>query len=57
VGIGRTDQRTFLAAGGTYKMNRNVQLKSEVRTEWTRSNIALNNFMAVVGVVGVRFQY
>ncbi|MGJ4936976.1 outer membrane beta-barrel protein [Bradyrhizobium sp. SZCCHNRI1009] len=57
VGIGRVDQRMFLAAGGTYKMNRNVQLKSEVRTEWTRSNIALNNFMAVVGVVGVRFQY
>ncbi|WP_315803185.1 outer membrane beta-barrel protein [Bradyrhizobium sp. SZCCHNS3002] len=57
VGIGRVDQRMFVAAGGTYKMNRNVQLKSEVRTEWTRSNIALNNFMAVVGVVGVRFQY
>ena len=57
VGIGRTDQRTFLAAGGTYKMNRNIQLKSEVRTEWTRSNIVMNNFMAVVGVVGVRFQY
>ncbi|MGJ5150773.1 outer membrane beta-barrel protein [Bradyrhizobium sp. HKCCYLR1023] len=57
VGIGRVDQRMFVAAGGTYKMNRNVQLKSEVRTEWTRSNIALNSFMAVVGVVGVRFQY
>ena len=57
VGIGRTDQRTFLAAGSTYKMNRNIQLKSEVRTEWTRSNIVMNNFMAVVGVVGVRFQY
>ncbi|MGJ4897108.1 outer membrane beta-barrel protein [Bradyrhizobium oligotrophicum] len=57
VGIGRVDQRMFVAAGGTYKMNRNVQLKSEVRTEWTRSNIALNNFMTVVGVVGVRFQY
>ena len=38
-------------------MNRNIQLKSEVRTEWTRSNIVMNNFMAVVGVVGVRFQY
>ncbi|WP_315813349.1 outer membrane beta-barrel protein [Bradyrhizobium sp. SZCCHNR2028] len=57
VGIGRVDQRMFVAAGGTYKMSRNVQLKSEVRTEWTRSNIALNNFMAVVGVVGVRVQY
>jgi len=57
VGIGRTDQRTFVAVGGTYKMNRNIQLKSEVRTEWTRSNVPINNFMAVVGVVGVRFQY
>ncbi|MGJ4999535.1 outer membrane beta-barrel protein [Bradyrhizobium sp. HKCCYLS3077] len=57
VGIGRVDQRMFLAAGGVYKLNRNVQLKSEVRTEWTRSNAALNNFMAVVGVVGVRVQY
>lgn len=54
VGIGRTDQRMFVAAGGVYKMNRNIQLKSEVRTEWTCSNVALNNFMAVVGVVGVR---
>ncbi|GLH82124.1 hypothetical protein SSBR45G_70330 [Bradyrhizobium sp. SSBR45G] len=57
VGIGRTDQRTFVAAGSTYKINRNIQLKSEVRTEWTRSNIAMNNFMAVVGLVGVRVQY
>ncbi|CCE01204.1 conserved exported hypothetical protein [Bradyrhizobium sp. STM 3809] len=57
VGIGRVDQRMFVAAGGVYKMNRNLQLKSEVRTEWTRSNVALNNFMAVVGVVGVRVQY
>nr|WP_244422974.1 outer membrane beta-barrel protein [Bradyrhizobium sp. ORS 278] len=57
VGIGRTDQRMFVAAGGVYKMNRNIQLKSEVRTEWTCSNVALNNFMAVVGVVGVRVQY
>ncbi|WP_257168826.1 outer membrane beta-barrel protein [Bradyrhizobium sp. SRS-191] len=57
VGIGRVDQRMFLAAGGLYKLNRNVQLKSEVRTEWTRSNMPLNNFMAVVGLVGVRFQY
>ncbi|CCD97254.1 conserved hypothetical protein [Bradyrhizobium sp. ORS 375] len=57
VGIGRVDQRMFVAAGGVYKMSRNIHLKSEVRTEWTRSNVALNNFMAVVGVVGVRVQY
>ncbi|MGJ4951774.1 outer membrane beta-barrel protein [Bradyrhizobium sp. HKCCYLS20291] len=57
VGAGRTDQRMFVAAGGVYKMNRNIQLKSEVRTEWTRSNVPINNFMAVVGVVGVRVQY
>ncbi|NPV24598.1 outer membrane beta-barrel protein [Bradyrhizobium sp. 81013] len=57
VGSGRVDQRMFVAAAGTYKVNRNIQLKSEVRTEWTRSNIPLNNFMAVVGLVGVRYQY
>ncbi|MGJ5182043.1 outer membrane beta-barrel protein [Bradyrhizobium oligotrophicum] len=57
VGTGRVDQRMFVAAGGLYKLNRNIQLKSEVRTEWTRSNIVMNNFMAVVGLVGVRVQY
>jgi hypothetical protein len=32
-------------------------LKAELRQEWTRSNEAVNNFAATVGLIGVRLQY
>jgi hypothetical protein len=57
VGITRTDNRFFVAGGGVYKLSRMVQLKGDVRTEWTRSNLPNNDFMAVVGLIGVRLQY
>lgn len=57
VGIARTDNRFFVASGGVYKLSRNLQLKGDVRTEWTRSSMPNNDFVAVVGLLGVRLQY
>jgi hypothetical protein len=57
VGTTRIDNRFFVAGGGVYKLSRMVQLKADVRTEWTRSNMPANDFMAVVGLLGVRLQY
>jgi hypothetical protein len=56
-GTTRIDNRFFVAGGGVYKMSRMVQLKADLRTEWTRSNMPANDFMAVVGLLGVRLQY
>jgi hypothetical protein len=38
-GLGRDDNRYFAAAGVTYKMNRDVQVKGEVRQDWLTSNV------------------
>jgi hypothetical protein len=57
VGITRTDNRFFVAGGGVYKLSRTVQLKGDVRAEWTRSSLPVNDFLAVVGLFGVRLQY
>lgn len=57
VGTTRIDNRFFVAGGGVYKMSNMLHLKSEVRAEWTRSNMALNDVMAIIGLVGVRLQY
>ena len=57
VGTTRIDNRFFVAGGGVYKMSSRVHLKSEVRAEWTRSNMAMNDIMAIIGLVGVRLQY
>jgi hypothetical protein len=56
-GTTRIDNRFFVAGGGVYKLSRMVQLKADVSTEWTRSNMPANDFMAVVGLLGVRLQY
>ena len=57
VGTSRIDNRFFVAGGGVYKISHTVHLKSEVRAEWTRSNMAMNDILAIVGLVGVRLQY
>lgn len=57
VGAARIDNRFFVAGGGVYKMSSMVHLKSEVRAEWTRSNMAMNDVLAIIGLVGVRLQY
>jgi hypothetical protein len=57
VGLARLDDRYSIAAALVYKLSRQLQLKGEVRQEWTRSNDAVNNFAATVGLIGVRLQY
>jgi hypothetical protein len=57
VGTDRIDDRFFVAGGGVYKLSRTVHLKSDLRAEWTRSNLPMNNVLALTGLLGVRFQY
>jgi hypothetical protein len=57
VGLPRVDDRYSVAAAMVYKLSRQLQLKAELRQEWTRSNQAVNNFAASVGLIGVRLQY
>lgn len=56
VGSPRVDNRFAAAAGVTYKMNRNVQLKSEIRREQRSSNEAGNDFEANIIMFGLRLQ-
>jgi hypothetical protein len=56
VGSLRLDQRLSAAAGLTYKMNRNVQLKGEVRREQRNSNAAGEDFTAHIVMLGLRLQ-
>ena len=42
-GSGRTDNRYYLGAGITYKINRNWHLKGEYRHEWLRSSFSGND--------------
>jgi hypothetical protein len=56
VGMDRTDKRYSLGAGLTYKLNRSVQIKGEVRQEWLRSNVTGNNYNATIFLLGVRLQ-
>ena len=57
VGLPRVDDRYSVAAAMVYTLSRQLQLKAELRQEWTRSNEAVNNFAATVGLIGVRLQY
>jgi hypothetical protein len=57
VGTDRVDDRFFVAGGGVYKLSRMVQLKSDLRAEWNRSNLPMNNVLALTGLFGVRVQY
>jgi len=57
VGTDRIDDRFFVAGGGVYKLSRMVHLKSDLRAEWTRSSLPMNNVLALTGLFGVRFQY
>ncbi len=56
VGSARLDDRYAAAFDLTYKLNREVQLKSEVRREWLSSNEPGNDYQAYVGLLGVRLQ-
>lgn len=56
VGIARTDQRYAASAGLTYKMNRNVQWKAEVRREQRSSDVANEYYTANIFMLGLRLQ-
>jgi hypothetical protein len=56
VGSAREDNRYLVSTALTYKLTREVQLKSEVRREWLASNTAGNNYQAYVALLGLRLQ-
>ena len=56
VGLPRQDIRYATAAALTYKLTREMQLKSELRREWLTSNTAGNNYQAYVALLGLRLQ-
>jgi hypothetical protein len=57
VGSERTDNRYYLGAGITYKINRNWQLKGEYRHEWLDSSFSGNDYSADIFLAGLRWQY
>ena len=56
VGSSRIDHRLSAVAGLTYKMNRNVQIKGEVRREQRNSNAAGEDYLANIFMLGLRLQ-
>ena len=56
VGMDRLDNRYSAGLGLTYKLNRNAQIKGEMREEWLRSNVSGNNYDATIFLLGVRLQ-
>jgi hypothetical protein len=56
VGIARDDNRYFASIAMTYKLNRSVQLKAQVRQDWLTSSEAGVANTATTYLVGVRLQ-
>jgi hypothetical protein len=56
VGSPRDDNRYSASAALTYKLNRELWLKSEYRHDWLRSSVAGANYSADIFLVGVRAQ-
>ena len=57
VGSERKDDRYAVSAAITYKLNRDVQLKGEVREEWLRSSTPVGvDYNATVFLLGMRMQ-
>jgi hypothetical protein len=52
----RLDHRALASLGVTYKIDRSLQIKGEVRREWLHSNIAGNDYIANVFLAGMRLQ-
>lgn len=55
VGDIRKDNRTYVGAGLTYKLNRSVQIKGEFRQDWLRSNVTGVDYTSSVFLLGLRF--
>jgi hypothetical protein len=56
VGSPRVDDRYSASFGIVYKLNRDMQLKSEVRRDWLRSTEPGANYNANVILFGLRLQ-
>ncbi len=56
VGLGRQDNRYFVSAGLTYKLNREMQLKGTIRQDWLTSNVTGVAYDATSFLVGIRLQ-
>jgi hypothetical protein len=56
VGSPRQDDRYAASAALIYKLNREWQLKGELRREWLSSNLPGNDYQAYVAMLGVRLQ-
>ena len=56
VGLGRNDNHYFAAAGLTYKMNRDIQLRGEVRQDWLDSNVSGVAYTATTFLLTMRLQ-
>ena len=54
VGVDRKDDRYSLSVGIVYKLNREWQLKSELRRDWLRSNLPASDYEANVILFGLR---
>lgn len=56
IGLDRLDKRYSVGAGLTYKLNRTVHIKSELRQDWLRSNVSGADYTASIFLLGLRFQ-
>ena len=56
VGLDRTDKRYSAGLGLTYKLNRSMQIKSEIRRDWLRSNVPGTDYTASIFLLGLRLQ-
>jgi hypothetical protein len=56
VGSPRVDNRYFVSAGITYKLNREMQLKGEVRKDWLNSSQPGASYQSTSFLAGLRLQ-
>jgi len=56
VGSPRKDDRYAISGTLTYKLNRMMQVKAELREEWLRSNVPGVDYAATVMLLGLRLQ-
>ena len=56
VGSSRVDNRYFVSGGLTYKMNRDMQLKGQVRQDWLTSSVSGVAYDATSFLLGLRLQ-
>ena len=55
-GLGRNDNHYFAATGLTYKLNREMQLRGEVRQDWLSSNVSGAAYTATTFLLTMRLQ-